>query len=302
MNVLITGGTGLIGSALTGALVGDDQRVWILTRSPDKARLPAGVEAVAWDGKTTTGWLDLFNQMDAVINLAGETIGAWPWTAERKRRIRSSRMDAARAITSAFEKATRRPHVLIQSSGIGYYGACGDEVVDEESPAGNDFNAALALDWETSTRMIDALGVRRVIMRQAIVLTRTAGILPLMALPVHLFVGGPLGGGKQGLPWIHLEDEIGAIRFLLENEKARGVFNLCAPNTPSSADFVRTLAKTLWRPYWFPVPAFALRLALGGMSELLLHGQYAIPKRLIESGYVFKYETLFDALESIYRR
>ncbi|GAB4490599.1 MAG: TIGR01777 family oxidoreductase [Anaerolineales bacterium] len=301
MNVLIAGGTGFIGSALTRSLLADGHHVWVLTRNPARARLPKSAQAIGWDGRTVGNWLDVFSQMDAVVNLVGENVGRWPWTAERKHSIRKSRVDAGAALAGAFQKASRRPAVLVQSSGVGYYGSCGSEPVDESSPVGSDFFASVASDWEASTRVVDSLGVRRVVIRISLVLDARAGILPLMALPVKLFAGGKLGDGKQGVSWIHLEDHIRAVRFLLENEKAIGVFNLSAPNPLSNADFMAALAKSLNRPYWFHVPAFALRMALGEMSTLLLDGQFALPQRLVDLGFVFRFETAREAFESLFR-
>jgi uncharacterized protein (TIGR01777 family) len=303
MNVLIAGGTGFIGSALTRSLLADGHPVWVLTRNPAQARLVEGAQAVGWDGRTvSSSWLDVFSQMDAVVNLAGENVGQWPWTAERKRRIRKSRVDAGAALASAFQRASRRPAVLIQSSGVGYYGPCGSEPVNETSPAGSDFFASVAFDWEASTRVVDSLGVRRVVIRTALVLDARAGILPLMALPVKLFAGGRLGDGRQGVSWIHLDDHVRAMRFLLENGKAFGAFNLSAPNPLTNADFMAALAKALGRPYWFHVPAFALRLALGEMSTLLLDGQFALPQRLVNLGFVFRFETAAEAFQSLFGR
>lgn len=300
MNILIAGGTGFIGSALTRSLLADGHQVWALTRSPARARLAEGAQAVGWDGRTVGNWLDVFSRMDAVVNLVGENVGRWPWTAERKRRIRDSRVEAGAALAGAFQRASRHPAVLIQSSGVGYYGTCGSEPITEDSPAGSDFFASVAVDWEASSRVVDSLGARRVVIRTSLVLDSKAGILPLMALPVRLFMGGPLGDGKQGISWIHLEDYIRAARFLLENEKAAGAFNLSAPNPISNAEFMAALAKALGRPCWLPAPAFALRLALGEMSTLLLDGQFAIPQRLVNLGFAFKFETAPEALQSLF--
>lgn len=301
MNVLIAGGTGFIGSALTRSLLADSHRVWVLTRNPARARLAEGAQAVGWDGRSVGNWLDVFCQMDAVVNLVGENVGQWPWTAERKRRIRGSRVDAGAALTAAFQKTSRRPAVLLQSSGVGYYGPCGRLPVDETSPAGSDFFASVATDWEASTRVVDTLGVRRVVLRTSLVLDARSGILPLMALPVKLFVGGKLGDGRQGVSWIHLQDHVRAMRFLLENQKAVGAFNLTAPNPLSNADFMATLAKVLGRPFWLHVPAFALQLMLGEMSTLLLDGQFALPRRLVQLGFTFKFETAVEAFQSLFR-
>jgi uncharacterized protein (TIGR01777 family) len=301
MNVLISGGSGLIGSALTHSLLADAHQVWILTRSPASTNLPAGAQPVAWDGRTNTGWLDVFSQMDVVVNLAGETVGKWPWSEAHKKRILDSRVNAGHAIAGAFQKAAKKPAVLIQSSGIGYYGPYGKDPITEEFPAGNDFMASVAAQWEASTRMVDvSLGVRRVIIRTSLVLDARQGVLPLMALPVRFFAGGPLGSGLQGVSWIHIDDEVRAIRFLMENDAARGAFNLSAPNPLSNANFLQDLARVLSRPYWLPAPAFALRALLGEMSTLLLDGQYALPQRLIKLGFVFRYASAEQAFRALF--
>ncbi|MEJ5223126.1 MAG: TIGR01777 family oxidoreductase [Anaerolineales bacterium] len=302
MNILITGGTGMIGSALAQALIAEGHKVWVLTRSPGGGRIPAGAQPLGWDGRTPRGWGERLSEMDAVVNLAGATIGQWPWTAARKRVLVESRVQAGRAVAQAIEAASPRPKVLIQSSGINYYGLRGEERIGEDAPPGHDFLGRLAAEWEESSRSVEALGVRRVVVRTAIVLDAHAGVLPLMALPVRLFAGGPLGSGKQGLPWIHLHDQVDALRFVLENEQAAGAFNFCAPEVVSSGQFIRTLARVLRRPYWLPAPAFALKLALGGMSETLLHGQFAEPRRLLALGYNFKFPSLESALRDIYNQ
>lgn len=302
MNVLIAGGTGMIGSRLAHSLTKDGHGVWILTRHPEKTHLPAGVEALGWDGRTPGAWSERLAEMDAVVNLTGATIGQWPWTAARRRTLVESRVEAGEALAQAFAASSKRPGVLVQASGINYYGLRGPERIGEDSPPGSDFLSSLASRWEESSRAVETLGVRRVVMRTAIVLDAHTGVLPLMALPVRLFMGGPLGGGRQGLPWIHLQDQVGAIRFVLENEQASGVFNFCAPEVVSSGQFIHRLAQVLRRPYWLPVPAFALRLLLGGMSETLLHGQFAEPRKLLSLGYPFAFPSLESALRHIYAR
>lgn len=300
MNVMITGGTGFLGTFLTRSLRADGHAVFILTRNPRRARLPEGVQAVGWDGRSCDGWLDTFAEMDAIVNMAGATIGWPPWSAERKNILLHSRVDAGIVLAQAFQRASKKPKTLIQSSGVGYYGTHeGKEPLNEDAPAGSDFLALLAAEWEASTKVVDSLGVRRVITRSGVVLGHQ-GILPLMALPVSMFVGGPLGKGRQGVSWIHVDDEVRAVRFLLENEKARGVYNLTGPNPLSNADFIRFMARALNRPYWFPAPAFALRALLGEMSTLLLDGQFVIPQRLVNLGFDFKFESAFDAFKDLF--
>ena len=301
MKVMIAGGSGLIGSALVRSLLADGHSVWLLSRDPKRVRSTKNVQVLAWDGRTVYhSWLGIFSQMDVIVNLAGSTIGQWPWNEARKKEILDSRVNAGLAISLAFEKSSPRPAVLIQASGVGYYGPRGIEPLNEDAPAGNDFLSDVAINWESATRIVDTMGVRRVITRTGLVLARNGGVLPLMALPVQLFVGGQLGSGKQGISWIHIHDQVRAIRFLMENDKSRGVFNLTAPNPVSNADFMRYLALALHRPYWLPVPATALRLALGEMSDLLLDGQFVIPQRLVNLGFVFEFESIYDAAANLY--
>ncbi len=301
MRILMTGGTGMIGTALTKSLLADGHQVWVLTRNPQSAHPPAGVLAVGWDGRTTRGWGELMSQTDAVINLVGERLSKWPWTEKQRQRFWDSRVDGGSALVEAIRAASPRPRVLIQASGVNYYGPRRLDPVTEADSIGSGYLADLCRAWEASTEAVEELGVRRVVVRSAIVLSARQGILPIMMLPVKMFVGGPLGGGKQGLPWIHLDDEVAAIRFLLENENARGPFNLSAPAPISSAEFIRLLAKTLKRPYWLPAPAFALRLVLGGMATLVLDGMYLQPKRLQELGFRFRFETAEAALDALLR-
>ena len=299
MRILISGGTGMIGTALTRSLLADGHQVWVLTRNPARTHLPQGAAALAWDGKTTAGWAEMLSQVDAVVNLVGESLTRWPWTKRQKQRFWDSRVQAGRALTQAIQAASPRPKVLIQASGANYYGPRGQEPVTEAAAPGTDFLSDLCQAWEASTRPVEAFGVRRAVLRTALVLSGASGILPIMLLPVRLFVGGPLGAGRQGLPWIHLADEVAAIRFLLENPQAGGPFNLTAPAPISSAEFMRTAARLLRRPYWFPVPAFALRLVLGGMAALVVDGVYLRPAHLQELGFTFRFATLEAALRDL---
>lgn len=301
MNVLITGGTGLIGNALTQSLLADGHKVWILTRDPQRgsSTLPQGVTAAGWDGRTAQGWGELVNEMDAVVNLAGLNMASWPWTSARKQSFWNSRIWAGQAVVEAIRLAKKKPAVLVQSSGINHYGLHGTLATESTLPA-DDFLARLTVAWEFSTQPVEELGVRRAVIRTAVVLSRDNIIMKLMELPAQLFVGGRLGSGQQCLPWIHIADEVGAIRFLLDDERARGSYNLIAPESTSNADFLRALARTLKRPYWFHVPAFLMRLALGEMSVMVLEGRPAQPQRLLEAGYQFKHPTLESALKELY--
>jgi len=299
MNILIAGGSGMIGTALTRSFLADGHPVWVLTRSPGRASLPKGATAVGWDGQTSAGWGELVGQLDAVVNLVGESLSRWPWTKPHKQRLWDSRVQSGRAITQAIQAASPRPKVLVQASGVNYYGPHGLEPVSEAEGAGQDFLAGLCQAWEASTQPVESLGVRRVVIRSAVVLSAREGILPVMLLPVRLFAGGPLGSGRQGLAWIHLADEVAAIRFLLENPNACGPYNLTTPDPISSAEFFRTAARLLRRPFWLPAPAFALRLALGGMATLVLDGMYLRPARLQELGFAFRFANLEAALSDL---
>lgn len=298
MNILITGGTGLIGRALSASLLEDGHRVTILTRaqrSPDRS----GVTYVNWDGRTPRGWGHLLAEMDGVVNLAGENIGAGLWSGERKQRIRASRLNAGHALSDALRGIDRRPQVLIQSSAVGYYGVDEERSFDEGFPPGSDFLSGVGVDWEESTREIETLGVRRVIIRTGVVLDPKEGILPRFSLPFRLFVGGPMGSGRQWISWISLRDEVRAIRFLLERETSRGAYNLCTPRPVRNADFGRALGRVMGRPYWLPVPAFALRLVLGEMSILVLEGQQVLPTRLLQEGFEFLDRDLEATLKAL---
>jgi len=299
MNIILAGGTGLIGGELTAALLAEHHHVWILSRNPQAASVPAGAELVAWDARTSAGWGHLVEEAGAIFNLAGENLGAHRWTSSHKERVLSSRANAGKAVMQALTESKRRPGVLVQASAIGYYGASDERILDEHSPAGKDWQAKVCLDWELSTREVEGLGMRRVVVRTGLVLTKNGGVLPKLLLPFRLFGGGPLGSGKQYYSWISMQDEIRALLFLLKNENTTAVYNLTAPNPVTQAGFGHAISQVLHRPYWFPTPAFAMRLALGEMSTLVLDGQRVIPDRLNEAGFKFNDEQLKPALQAI---
>ncbi|MCB8945011.1 MAG: TIGR01777 family protein [Ardenticatenaceae bacterium] len=304
MRVMITGGSGTIGTALTRRLLADGHEVLVLSRKPEKYSLPAGAQGVKWDGKTADHWHTYINDNTAIINLAGASIageGFIPsrWTAERKRAIRQSRLDVGQAVVAGIEAAAHKPKVLIQASAVGYYGPSGAEVLTESAPPGNDFLADVCVAWEATTAPVEAMGVRRVIIRTGLVLTLEDGPLPIVVLQYKLFAGGKLGNGRQWWPWIHLDDEVKAIAFLLENESAQGVYNLTAPNPLTNNDFGKVVGQVLGRPHFIPAPAFALKLLLGEIATLVLDGQRAIPQRLQEAGFSFKYTEAKAALTDL---
>lgn len=300
--IIISGATGFIGKALCQQLVQEGYDVVALSRNPDKGSALFGelVKVIQWDAQSTDGWSDIADGAYAIINLAGENLASGRWTQERKQRIIQSRLNAGKAVLEAVERATNKPQVIIQASAIGYYGARDDEILDESSSPGFGFLAGLAKQWEKSTQEVDSFGVRHIIIRSGIVLGRNEGFLSRVLLPFRLFFGGHLGSGKQWLSWIHIDDEVNAICFLLENESLQGVFNLTAPNPLTSKDFFHVLGKVMKRPSWLPVPSFLLSLLLGGMAnELILSGQRIMPTRLLESGYEFLHTNAESALEEI---
>ena len=301
--IIITGGTGLIGRALAFELAAAENEVIILSRHASGAyNLPQSARVHAWDAKTAEGWSALASGAAAIVNLAGESIAPMPWTAERRRRILQSRVDAGRAVVEAVRAAEIKPRVVIQASAVGYYGLCGDEQVTEETPPGDDFLAHVCRDWEESSAPLEQLGVRRVIIRTGLVLSRDGGVFPLIAMPFRFFVGGRIGNGRQYTPWIHIVDHARAICFLIGKATANGPLNLTAPNPVTNAEFSRALGETMGRPALIPTPGFALRLVFGDMAKLmLLGGQRAVPKHLQEMGFQFRFPDLQSALSDLLR-
>lgn len=304
MHIVISGGTGLIGQALAANLLKDGHKVTILTRNAHRNPPLRGSELQQWDGRSPDGWGHLIDTADALVNLAGENLagdGVLPrrWSNEQKQRILSSRLHAGIALSQAIMAAGRPPRVLIQASGIGYYGPLADEIVSEDNLPGHDFLARLAVEWEASTSDIEQRGVRRAVIRTGAVLSAQGGALPRLIMPYRFLVGGPLGSGRQYLSWIHIADEIGAIRFLIDNENAKGAFNLVAPNPVSNAIFGKIVGQVLHRPSFFPTPNWVMKMLLGEVSTLVLDGQRAYPRRLQELGYTFKFPEPEAALHDL---
>jgi len=305
VRVIITGGTGLIGRALAAELAAAGYEVVVLSRNPQRAAdLPAGVRAERWDGRTAQGWGPLADGAEAIVNLAGENLageGFLPgrWTAERKQKIVQSRVDAGAAVVQAVKAAFAKPRAVIQSSGIGAYGPLGDEVVDERAPFGAGFLADVTRQWEASTAAVEPLGVRRVIVRSGVVLSAQGGALGRMILPFRLFAGGWFGSGRQWLPWIHIADEVAALRFLIEKRQASGIFNLTAPQPLTGRAFGQAIGRALGRPAYLPAPAFVLRLAFGEVATTVLDGQRAVPQRLLDLGFPFRFPDAGSALRDL---
>lgn len=306
MRVIITGGTGMIGRALAADLVQHGHEVIVLSRSPQQTGgLPQGVRVEGWDAKSAAGWGHLADGAGAIINLAGENIGGNSflpdrWTPERKQRILSSRQNAGKAVVEAVTQAKIKPEVVIQMSGVDYYPYDNHKPMTEDSPGANTFLGNVVQEWEAATAPVETMGVRRCVLRTGVVLTKEGGVLPRLALPYQLFVGGRIGSGQQPLPWVALDDVIAAIRFMIETHNARGVYNLVAPEQVTNAQFGRVLGKVLGRPSLIPAPGFAFKLAFGEVADLVLEGRHVLPKRLQEAGFQFHYPTLESALRHIY--
>lgn len=296
MRIVIAGGTGFLGRPLVRALQSDGHSVLALTRS--NAIAP---DVASWQPDGSAGeWARHFDRTDGVINLAGESIGGGRWTRARKDRIRDSRVLATRSVVAAMERVSHPPRFLLNASAIGYYGPRGDEVLTEESGPGSDFLASVCQEWEAEALRGEAAGARLVLMRSGVVLGEGGGILQQMALPFKFFVGGRLGSGRQYLSWIHREDWIALVRFLVQAEEAQGAFNVTAPTPSPNAEFTDVLANALHRPAVMPAPAFVLRAVLGEMADgLLLTSQRAVPARALAMGFRFSYPTLTEALSAI---
>ena len=294
MRVGVIGATGFVGKALTAALVarGDDVVAFGREAGRVRAALPAAKEAWSLDELSAARVASL----DAVVNLAGESVAAKRWSPAQKAAIRDSRVRTTRKVVDAIAASDKRPRALINASAVGYYGPRGDEEVTEEASAGGDFLAGVCRDWEAEAMRVVGLGVREVRLRTGLVLGDAGGPLEQMMLPFKLFVGGPVGDGRQWFPWVHLADVVGATLWALDHDDLRGPVNVTAPEPVRFRDFAEALGRRLHRPSWLPVPAFALRLALGQMAEVVVTGQRAVPAALLASGYAFKFPRVAEAL------
>ena len=295
MNIVITGGSGFIGSALVSSLTAAGHKVTPLIRRYPKA----GEQALYWDpagGKLEAAGLE---NRDAVVHLAGESITG-RWTAAKKQRIRSSRIDGTKLLSETLAELHYKPKVLVCASAVGCYGNRGDEVLREESPPGKSFLANTCVEWEAVAKPAADAGIRVVHLRIGVVLHPKGGALKQMLLPFKLGAGGIVGSGKQWWSWIALDDLVGAFEHALANQSLRGPVNAVAPRAVTNAEFTKTLGRVLSRPTIFPMPAFAARLALGEMAdELLLASARVEPARLIASGYAFRYPQLEPALRHL---
>ena len=304
MRVLIAGGSGYIGRRLAGSLAADRHDIVSLSRRPERAPSQSGVRFVKWDARTAEGdWVNELAGAQGMINLAGASIGKGRWTRRRMEEILSSRLSATSAIVEAVNRtpADRRPSVLVNASGIDYYGNRGDELVTEESGPGDSFLARVSQQWEAAARQAQPLGVRVALVRTALVFGRGALAFRLLTLPFRVFAGGPLGNGRQWFTWIHIDDLVGLYRLALENPKVSGPMNAVAPDVRRQREVASEIGRLLHRPAIVPAPAPLLRLVLGAQSQLLLDGRHAVPARARAAGYPFRFAGLHEALEDTLR-
>ena len=294
MRVLVTGSTGLLGTALVPRLKLEGHEVVRLVRRPS----PLGPFEAFWD--PAAGRLDgeAVEGFDAVVHLSGENLAEGRWTGARKVALRASRIDTTRLLASALARARRKPRVLISSSAVGYYGNRGGEILKESSPAGSGFVATLCRDWEAAAAPAAEAGIRVVHLRSGVILSASGGVIARMRPVFRLGLGGPLGRGNQWLSWISLPDLLRAIEHLLGAEAVRGPVNTVSPSPVTNREFTRALGRALRRPAAIPVPALALRLLFGEMArDTVLASQRAVPARLIETGFEFMFPDIRDALE-----
>ncbi|MCC6128941.1 MAG: TIGR01777 family protein [Acidobacteria bacterium] len=292
MKVVLTGGSGFIGRALTAELLKKGHEVVIVSRNPVAGARP---------GVTQESWGAVARALDgagAIVNLAGEPV-AQRWTKAVKDRIRTSRLGALGRLAEGVRSASRRPSVLVSASAIGYYGDRGDETLTEESPAGSGFLPATCVEWEAAAARFPELGVRTAVVRIGLVLGREGGALAKMLPVFRLGGGGPLGNGQQWMSWIHLEDLVRLLIFPLENQAVQGSLNGTSPAPVRNREFTVELARALSRPAFLPAPAFGLRLVLGEMASVLLESQKVLPERTTQLGFEFRFQTLGPALSDL---
>ena len=299
MHILLTGGTGLIGRKLCQYWVGQGHRLTVWSRRPgDVGRLcGASVRGVA-------RLEDIGAQpVDAVVNLAGAPIADRPWTGKRRALLWASRISLTEQLLAWLQAREQRPEVLISGSAVGWYGDGGERELNEQSqPVKEDFASHLCIAWEETAQRAEALGIRVVLVRTGLVLSSQGGFLKRLLVPFKLGLGGPIGNGRQWMPWVHIDDQIALIDFLLHRTDARGPYNACAPEPVRNREFARQLGRVLHRPAVLPLPSLLLRAGLGELSGLLLGGQRARPVRLQEAGFNFRFARLETALDDLKRR
>ncbi len=299
MHILLTGGTGLIGRQLCRHWSGQGHQLTVWSRKPEKVAKICGAQVRGIARLEDLG----DDPVDAIVNLAGAPIADRPWTHRRKALLWSSRITLTESLLAWLETRSQKPALLISGSAIGWYGDGGERELTEDSPPViDDFASQLCIAWEETAQRAEAQGVRVVLVRTGLVLSAEGGFLSRLLLPFKLGLGGPLGNGRQWMPWIHINDQIALIDFLLHREQATGPYNACALHPVRNREFAKTLGSVLHRPAFMPMPTLALKVGLGEMSLLLLGGQKALPARLLEAGFTFQFTDLRAALDDLSSR
>lgn len=302
MKVVLSGATGFIGKVLVQELLERGHELTVLTRRPGNSQSNE-IKYVSWDARTKGGWTGSLEGAGAVVNLAGENIAGGRWTEDLKKRIEESRIFSTRALVEGIREAKLKPGTLVNASAVGYYGDVPSGDVTESSPPGEGFLPEICRKWEEEASKARSLGVRVVLLRFGVVLGKEGGALQKMLPPFKLFAGGPLGSGRQWVPWIHIKDAARLIVHALEKSGLEGPVNAAAPAPVTMKEFCRTLGKVLKRPCWAPVPEAALKALFGEMAEaVLLSGQRALPQKALETGYRFYYPSLEPALRHLLNR
>jgi hypothetical protein len=299
MKILMTGGTGFVGSFLAPRLAREGHEISILIRNENEKRKDSrDVFYILGDPSVSGGWQQTVNKYDAIINLAGASIFS-RWTAKQKTAIRESRINTTRNIVNAIDAHTGKPFTLLSTSAVGYYGHRGDEKLTEETPPGNDFLAGITREWEKEAMMAKEKAVRVCILRFGIVLGANGGALGQMIPLFKKFVGGPIGNGKQWFSWVHVDDLTEVFSFLLKHPELSGPFNICSPKPVRNKELAKALGKSLHRPSFISTPAFMVRLVLGEFGSVILQGQRVLPTRLLENGFVFRHHEIDEAIATI---
>lgn len=299
--IIITGATGSIGRRLVQKLTAKGDEVTVFTRNPENSqkKIPIAAKHVKWEYERLNEWMNELNGIDAVVHLAGANLGAKRWNEEYKKLAYESRVVSMRNIVKAISQVESKPKVLISASAVGIYGNRYDELLNEKSFLGNDFLANLCRDWENEAQPVEQFGVRRVSIRTGLVLTKDEGVLKQLYLPFKLFIGGPLAGGKQWFPWIHIDDIVGIYLHAINNESVKGAVNAASPGIVRMKEFAKIFGKILNRPSVFPIPKFVMKIVAGEVADYAIMSQRVSVDKIISAGYKFKFENLEDTLRDL---
>lgn len=299
--IIITGATGLIGTKLCNALIKRGDEITIFTRNIQKGKreLPEVKKFVEWDYRKPEQWKSELNRKDAVIHLAGANLAGRRWSEQYKKIIIDSRLAGTKNLILGMEEIDEKPGLFICASAVGYYGNKDEELITEQSPPSNDFLSDVCKKWELEASKAEFLGIRRVSLRQAPVLSKNDGMIKEMKLPFKLFLGGPIGTGKQWLPWIHIEDLVNIYLFLLENKNITGPVNASSPNPVRMSEFADVMGKILQRPSYFKIPKFLIRIIKGDLADSITASQRVIPQKLLDAGFDFNFKDVQTSLRDL---